>query len=224
MTDWVRLWHDMPTDPKWRTIARKSGQRVGDVIAVFNFMMVSASANASERGTIGDGFDFEDIGTALDLDDADIQAIFQAMQGKVLDGMKLCGWEKRQPKREDSSAERAKAWREERKRTQANAEERPETDTESEEETEKKKERAPDGAYAFVGNVIRLKPDQFDRWRRSFPDLDLTARLQQRDDWLANDADDRTKKKWFIPTSNWLAKLQQEAATARAPPVWDGMP
>ena len=21
---WLRLWHDMPNDPKWRTIARKS--------------------------------------------------------------------------------------------------------------------------------------------------------------------------------------------------------
>lgn len=128
MSGWVRLWHDMPTDPKWRTIARKSGQRVGDVIAVFNFVLVNAAANASERGRTHNLF-AEDIGAALDLDEADIQAILDAMKGKVLDGDgRLLGWEKRQPKREDSSAERAKAWREERKRTQANADERPDID------------------------------------------------------------------------------------------------
>jgi len=132
MTSWVRLWHDMPTDPKWRVIARKSGQRVGDVIAVFNFLMVSASANADERGRT-DCFDCEDVAAALDLEETDVQAIVQAMRGKVMDDDgKLTGWEKRQPKREDSSAERAKAWRNERKRTQANAPERPDTDSDAE--------------------------------------------------------------------------------------------
>jgi hypothetical protein len=134
MTDWVRLWHDMPTDPKWRTIARKAGQRVGDVIAVFNFLMVDASRNATERGTISEGFDPEDVATALDLDEADVRSIVDAMQGKVLDGKRLCGWEKRQPKREDStSSQRKEAWKErqrnaaERDGTQRNA-----PDTESE--------------------------------------------------------------------------------------------
>ncbi len=28
MSNWVRLWDDMPTDPKWRLIARKSGQHM----------------------------------------------------------------------------------------------------------------------------------------------------------------------------------------------------
>lgn len=142
MTDWVRLWHDMPTDPKWRVIARKSGQRIGDVIAVFNFVMVNASANASERGRTHNLF-AEDIGAALDLSEADVQSILDAMKGKVIcsDGS-LLGWEKRQPKREDNSAARAKAWREERKRTQENANELPET------ETELSSEGKPSGAEA----------------------------------------------------------------------------
>jgi hypothetical protein len=212
----------MPTDPKWRTIARKSGQRVGDVIAVFNFIMVSASANASERGTIGDGFDYEDVATALDLDDAAVKAIVSAMQGKVLDGLKLCGWEKRQPKREDSSAERAKAWREERKRTQANASELPETDTE--EETEKKNKIPPKGGYAFEGRVIKLKRRDLDQWRKAYPDLDLPARLQSRDDWLAFEGTDKDRERWFMSTSNWLANQQQKAAAEVRQPAWDGMP
>jgi hypothetical protein len=130
MTDWVRLWHDMPTDPKWRVIARKSGATISEVIAVFNFVMVNASANANERGRTHNLF-AEDIAAALDADEAVVEAILTTMRGKVIcpDGS-LLGWQKRQPKREDSSAERAKAWREERKRTQANAPERPETETE----------------------------------------------------------------------------------------------
>lgn len=129
MTDWVRLWHDMPTDPKWRVIARKSGRSISEVIAVFNFVMVNASANANERGRTHNLF-ADDIAAALDLPEADVEAILTAMKGKVLDSDgRLSGWEKRQPKREDSSAERAKKWRDERKRTQTNANERPETET-----------------------------------------------------------------------------------------------
>lgn len=141
MSSWVRLWHDMPTDPKWRVIARRSGQRVGDVIAVFNFLMVSASANADERGRTH-GFECEDVAAALDLECADVEAIITAMTGKVLDDNGwLTGWEKRQPKREDGAADRARAWRNERKRTQANASERPETDAETD---------ADINAYAFI--------------------------------------------------------------------------
>lgn len=95
MTDWVRLWHDMPTDPKWRVISRKSGQRVGDVIAVFTLIMTNASNNADERGTLRN-WDDEDAAAALDLDTEAVSAILAAMQGKVLDGARLTGWEKRQ--------------------------------------------------------------------------------------------------------------------------------
>lgn len=95
MTEWVRLWHDMPTDPKWRAIARKSGQRIGDVIALFNLLMVNASGNADARGTLVN-WDNEDAGAALDMEAEDVAAIMAAMQGKVLDGDRLTGWEKRQ--------------------------------------------------------------------------------------------------------------------------------
>ena len=122
MTDWVRLWHDMPTDPKWRTIARKSGQPLPCIIALFNLMMVSASQNAADRGTLL-GWDDEDAAAALDMEPEDITAIREAMQGKVLDGERLTGWERRQPKREDNSADRVKAHRE-RKRAEK-AEEQP---------------------------------------------------------------------------------------------------
>jgi hypothetical protein len=151
MSHWVRLWDDMPTDPKWRSIARRAQCSISEVIAVFNFMMINAAnasngdANANERGELYGWVD-DDVAAALDLQTEDVMSIRDAMQGKVLDGLKLKGWEKRQPLREDNSAERAKAWRErnkaqrELKRTQTNAPDR-ERDSDSDSDSERKKER-----------------------------------------------------------------------------------
>jgi len=123
MASWLRLWHDMPTDPKWRVIAKRSGQSIGNVIAVFNMMLVCASV-ADERGTLHNWND-EDAAAALDLEESDIAAIRKAMQGKVIDGDQLTGWQKRQPEREDYSTPRVRRYREEHKQdeTQCNADE-----------------------------------------------------------------------------------------------------
>lgn len=111
MNAWLRLWHDMPTDPKWRVIARKSGRPIPEVLSVFTFMLTHAS-QAEERGSI-EGWVHEDIAAALDIDEEDVAAIFSAMEGRVHDGKRLTGWEKRQPKREDDgSAERKRLQRE----------------------------------------------------------------------------------------------------------------
>lgn len=77
--------------------------------------------------------------------------------------------------------------------------------------------------YAFEGRVIRLKPSDFERWKKSFSRLDLPALLQSRDDWLAEEADEKTRKRWFISTSNHLANLQQQTAAEDHQPMWDGM-
>jgi hypothetical protein len=155
MNNWLRLWHDMPTDPKWRVVARKSGQRIGDVIAVFNFLLVEGSANATERGrTHADRANAnDDIAAALDIDTAAVTAIIEAMQGKVLDGDMISGWEKRQPKREDGSAERAKEWRE-RNRTQPNA---PEHKTRPDQTREDKTPLPPNGGGSLRNGAEGLK-------------------------------------------------------------------
>ncbi|HEV2612520.1 MAG TPA: hypothetical protein VGU61_19820 [Noviherbaspirillum sp.] len=109
---WFRVWGDMVNDPKWRTIARKSGQKIGDVIAVYMHMLTCASS-AEDRGHT-EGWCDEDVATALDIDTEQVEAIREAMQGRVLDGDYLTGWEKRQPKREredDTAAERKRQQR-----------------------------------------------------------------------------------------------------------------
>lgn len=112
---WCRLWHEMPTDPKWRVVARKSGASIPEVLAVFVLMLTTASA-AQERGTLAQ-WDDEDAAAALDMDTETVAAIRGAMQGKVLDGDRVGGWDRRQPKREEqepsgASTERVRAHRE----------------------------------------------------------------------------------------------------------------
>lgn len=97
--DWLRLWHDMPNDPKWRTIARVSKQPICLVVSVYVHLLVTASRNVT-RGHAD--VTVEDLASALDCDEPQIQAVLDAMQGRVLDGMRLTGWESRQPKREDA--------------------------------------------------------------------------------------------------------------------------
>ncbi|MED6636697.1 DnaT-like ssDNA-binding domain-containing protein [Escherichia coli O157] len=131
---WLRLWHDMPNDPKWRTIARVSGQPIATVMAVYIHLLVSASRNVttchgvSLRGHID--VTTEDLASALDVTEDVIDSILHAMQGRVLDGDLISGWEKRQVMKEDngnvsqtakSPAERKRAQREREKLRKHNA-------------------------------------------------------------------------------------------------------
>lgn len=96
---WLRLWHDMPNDPKWRTIARSSGKSISLVQSVYLQLLVDASRNVT-RGHVT--VTVEDIASALDEKEESISAVIDAMKGRVIDGDRLTGWENRQPAREDA--------------------------------------------------------------------------------------------------------------------------
>lgn len=113
---WVRLWKDLPTDPKFRVIAKRSGRPLSEVVAVFVLMMTAAD----DDGALD--WHADDAAAALDLEPEHVEAIHAAMQGKVLDANNLTGWRKRQPKREDCSTERVREFRK-RRETQCNADE-----------------------------------------------------------------------------------------------------
>lgn len=155
---WFRWHHGCVNDPKFRVIASRcvTFVTVGHVVAVWAAMMENASL-ASPRGTLS-GWDDEDVAAGFGFDKEQVTAIREAMQGKVLHGNELASWEKRQPKREDSSAERSKAWRDrnkpqqdqnERIVTHSDANERGvtlETETETDKERDKdKREGSPAG-------------------------------------------------------------------------------
>lgn len=134
--DWLRLWHDMPNDPKWRTVSRASGQPISLVIAMYLHLLVDASQGVTqchgESRTVTRGVTDvtdEDIASALDVTEDAIRTIREVMQGRVLDGDRLTGWERRQPKREDagnpetgakSSAERKREQRERERQAREN--------------------------------------------------------------------------------------------------------
>ena len=123
---WLRLWHDMPNDPKWRTISRISGQPVSLVQATYVHILVSASQNVT-RGHAD--VTNEDLASALDVTEEEISSVVDAMQGRVLDGSYVSGWERRQVKREEgqnteshamSAAERKRKQRERQRQQHSN--------------------------------------------------------------------------------------------------------
>ncbi|EOO3989498.1 DnaT-like ssDNA-binding domain-containing protein, partial [Escherichia coli] len=104
------------------------------VMAVYIHLLVSASRNVttchgvSLRGHID--VTTEDLASALDVTEDVIDSILHAMQGRVLDGDLISGWEKRQVLKEDngnvsqtakSPAERKRAQREREKLRKHNA-------------------------------------------------------------------------------------------------------
>lgn len=101
---WLRLYHDTPNDPKWRVVSVRSGQPVGNVLAVWMQMLVCAS-EAEERGTL-EGWDDETVAAMLGYAPSVVTVIHACMQGLVLDGIRLSGWEKRQRQDSDDAAER----------------------------------------------------------------------------------------------------------------------
>ena len=103
---WVRLWSGATTDPKWQTIARKSGQPRHLVIALFVHLMLIAN-DANVRGDV-DGLSIEDAASAMDCDEEQVEAIISAMQGRVISDGRLSGWDARQIVRQDAVIEGSK--------------------------------------------------------------------------------------------------------------------
>jgi hypothetical protein len=114
MSQWVRLWEGMTIDPKWRVVKVRALQNVssvsiGDIVSVFAHMLTTADKN----GNLVNWCD-EDVAAALEYKVELVCAIREAMQGKVLDGNHLKGWDNRQPNGNDLSTKRVRAFRERR--------------------------------------------------------------------------------------------------------------
>ena len=114
--EWLRWYHGAVSDDKWPLIARKSGQTVAVVIAVWAALLECAS-QSEVRGSVHD-FDPESIDALMQLPDGATQAVVDAlsagMRPRIMDG-KIANWSKRQPVRErddDKSTERVRQHRE----------------------------------------------------------------------------------------------------------------
>ena len=111
--EWFRWHHGSVTDPKFQLVARRSGARLSDVLAVWAYLLEEAST-ADVRGDFGD-IDVESIDCLFGFDDGTTSNILSAMVARgLVAGTSVAAWEKRQPKRErdtDNSAERTRAYR-----------------------------------------------------------------------------------------------------------------
>lgn len=234
----------MPTDPKFRVVAKRAGRPTVEVLAVFTAMLTNASANEEERGTLR-SWSHEDIAVALDMEPEHAEAIYNAMQGKLLDGDKLTGWERRQPKRErdDNSAERVKAHRarmngketpdnaDERAVTPRNASVTPRNALEERREEEIRKESL--SAVALSAEPIASKPkgtrlspewklpDDWRQWTRlSFAhatDAMVSAEADQfRDFWISKAGKEAAKLDWQATWRNWCRNSKNLSGLPRA--------
>lgn len=109
--EWFRWFHGSTTDPKFGLVARKAGVSVAEVVAVWATILEEASSN-QRRGSIGD-IDAESVDFSLGLPDGTFNRVRLAMVERRLLGSdgSVISWERRQPKREDSSAERTRQYR-----------------------------------------------------------------------------------------------------------------
>ena len=108
---WLRWYHGTVADPKFRLIASKSGARVCEVVAIWAAVLENAS-ESTERGTL-EGWNDEVVAIALDLELEQVSRILDVMRscGMLDEAGNVTAWGKRQPRREDSSAERMRRHR-----------------------------------------------------------------------------------------------------------------
>lgn len=172
--EWFRWWHGTLTDPKFQWVARKSGQSFTSVIALWVALLERASSvtqgDASvTRGDVA-GFDCDDHDVLFGLEDGSCARILDAFtaKGMLADGV-ITNWEKRQPKREDPSAERTRAYRERKsKQSSVTTGDAPVTQSDDKKRVEKSKEEK-DKTISSSGD------DSFDRFWEIWPKTDRKA-------------------------------------------------
>lgn len=223
---WFRLWHDMPNDPKWRTIAKVSGRPIAEVIAVYLHLLNSASQCVT-RGNAS--VTTEDLASAIDAETEHVEAIKNAMQGRVLEGDWLTGWDKRQVKKEEdtnpesrakSNAERQREYRDRKRQVPCNddvtasneASRSVTTDKDKDKDKEQDLRDMPaDAASQSKRKGTRLPADwnlsaELAQWavteKPGFPVTAEAARF--RDYWTAKTGSAATKLDWGATWRNWV--------------------
>ena len=154
MTDWFRSWHGAPTDPKWLAVGKRAKVAPG-VASAIAWALMDCASQAEQRGSI-EKFSSEIYSSFSGFRVAIIDRVLAAMRdiGMIV-GHRLTAWERRQPKREDGSAERAREWRE-RSRTHANARE-PHREEKSREDTEQNRAEKKEAPVALTAREELLR-------------------------------------------------------------------
>lgn len=109
--EWYRVYHGMPNDPKLQVIAKRSGQPMAAVVAVWVSLLDAASQH-DPRGVVE--IDPEEIAVIQDIELEAVQAIIKAFhtKGMLNEQNRLTGWDKRQY---ENSTERSRKHRDKKK-------------------------------------------------------------------------------------------------------------
>lgn len=107
--DWFRWHHGSVTDPKFQLVARRAGASLPDVLAVWSYLLEQASAS-EKRGDFGQ-IDCEAIDCMFGFPSTETRTadILKAMQQRdLITDSQVIAWDRRQPKREDDTANERK--------------------------------------------------------------------------------------------------------------------
>lgn len=106
--DWFRSWHGAPTDNKWLLIAKRANVKPIHVSGTWWALLDHASQH-SDRGFVDD-FDQETFALFAGLEEEHVSRIVTALRdkGMIVDGF-IGQWLKRQPKKEDATANERQA-------------------------------------------------------------------------------------------------------------------
>lgn len=236
--DWFRWHHGSVTDPKFQLVAKRAGVSLGDVIAVWAFVLEKASAEA-DRGTIGI-VDFETLDFLLGAEEGTSARILDAMTARgLIVGSRIARWEERQAKREredDNAAERKRRQREREDSVRqppplpATGEQVTPSHTTSRQVTTREEESREEKKNPS-GSSASAKPTRVARGNRFAPaDFEVTPTMQA---WAAESAplvdwQHETEKfrdwefkhprtDWDKVWRTWLRKAQEDAATKQSP-------
>lgn len=245
MNNWFRSWHGAPIDNKWLAIAKRAGVVPGVVSAVVWALFDYASQEA-DRGSVV-GFDIEAYAAFSGFEEDQVRAVISALTDKGMigpDGV-WKNWQKRQPKREDSSTERVKAHRERTKgkhddgehdETQCNAAKHEETLDKIREDKirEDKIDIGVSTSSAPAGGATAIKPNA--RGTRLPSDWEPTHDLIEfarneglsnaqiefelacfRDHWESASSPNAVKRSWDAAFRNWIRRAAAGFGNARGP-------
>lgn len=218
--DWFRWHHGSVTDPKFALIARKAGASLPDVLAVWAYILETASQSV-ERGDFGT-LDAEALDCVFNFPSTETRTadILAAMAGRgLVDGTRVVAWDKRQPKRERedaTNADRQAAFRAKRNQvTPDNASGNQKTPREEESREEKKN---PSSLRSEGARGTRL-PKDFEPLPEPDAEQGIDRRkelLSFRDYWTAKPGKDGVKLDWQATWRNWARKAHRNPADQRS--------
>lgn len=232
--DWFRWHHGSVTDPKFQLIAKKAGASLPDVLAVWAYILESASAS-DVRGQFTD-IDAEALDCLFSFPDGRSAEILEAMQSRVLDGNAVKRWHERQPKREREDSTAAERKRAQRARdsaqggdvddvTPCHAASHQDTPREEESREEEKEQKPQARTKAEGASASRLPAD----WTPSEDDIafcqaerpdlrvsDVAARF--RDYWHSIPGAKGRKTSWAGTWRNWVRN--ERRVHSQAPPPY----